>query len=278
MNAPLRVPMVRPTPPLSDLHATLAKITVARDAHDLNRLVNDESVYPEVAGWHKGRIDLTPIVANPANLCLTAEDVAAVFTPLQPGLYEAHTMARERGRGRWMLDFVKAALHILFTRTDAVEVITRCPRGNLAARALARAVGGHKIFTAKNGWVRGGDPVDADVFNLTIQEWMRSAPGLVERGRWFHGRLEAELARLGAAGLAQGDDADRDRAIGLACEMMMGGQPGKAIVFYHRVARLAGYGPIRVVTRSPLAIDIGTAVLVIRGDDFWVMTVRGEGA
>jgi len=29
----------------------------------------------------------------------------------------------------------------LFTHTDAMEVVARCPKGNLAAKALARAVG-----------------------------------------------------------------------------------------------------------------------------------------
>ena len=277
MNVALRrvndVPVT--APPLSDLHAMLGRIERVYDAHWLNRVANDPDVIDEIKGYLIPPLNLSGLAANPANICLTGEQGAILFTPLQPGIFECHSMCLANGRGRWMLDFTRACLHWMFTRTPAVELLTKVPRGNLKARALAKAIGGTKEFTARNGWVRNLDPVDADVFGLTLQHWARTAPGLTERGSWFHDRLETEFARHGASDQIHDEDEDHHRAVGLACEMIMGGQPDKAMIFYARVARMAGYGPITIVNPYPLTIDIGNAILVIRDDDFWMATVKG---
>ena len=64
-------------------------------------------------------------------------------------------------RGEWALACVQACLHFLFTRTEAIEIMTRCPHGNLAAKALARAIHGSFEFTNSAGWVKGGKPIPA---------------------------------------------------------------------------------------------------------------------
>lgn len=259
--------------PLSDLHAALGKIERTFDATRLNEIVNHESVLPWVRGAAEGPLDLTDILASPSNICLMGDHGAEVFVKIQHGMYEAHTSILPDGRGAWAVRFVRAALHHLFTRTDAVEVLTRCP--TLAAKALAKAIGGTKEFTNPNGWILDGKSVPADIYALRIQDWMRTAPGLEERGHWFHERLEAEYARHGMTDpVPHPDDDVHDRYVGAACEMFLGDVPNKAAIFYNRFATMAGYEPVSIIDYDPLTLDIRDAVLIVRDEDFFMPICR----
>jgi hypothetical protein len=260
--------------PLSDLHAMLSCIERETHPHHLNRVVNHPDVYPWVKGYAIGRLDMTAAIANPANVCLMGEHGGVLFVQLGPGLYEAHTQVLPGGRGAWTLGMVRAALHWMFTRTDAMEILTKVPRGNLAARVLTRAIGGVFEFTAPKGWVKDGDPTPADIFALRLQDWTKTAPGLVERGEWFHRRLEQEYARSGISVPQHEDDTTHDRYAGMAAEMLMGGQPAKGCMLYNRWAAMAGYAPVSVISLSPLTVDIRDAILCVRDQDFWVITCR----
>jgi hypothetical protein len=263
--------------PLSDLHTWLASIRRETHAHDINRIVNHPAVYPQIRAYTMGRIDYGPAIANPANVMLMGEHGGVLFVRHQPGVYETHTQVLPEGRGKWTLSMVRAALHWMFTRTDAVEIMTRVPRGNLGALALVRAIGGVHEFTNPRGWVQDGDPVPAAVYALRIQDWARKAPGLQERGKWFHDQLVSEYARLGVTKHEQHDDDDvHDRYVGLAAEMMMGGQPIKGAIFYNRWAVMADYQPISIVSLSPLTVDIRDAILCVRENSFWMMSCRVE--
>jgi hypothetical protein len=170
------------------------------------------------------------------------------------------------------LQATRKTLHWLFTRTEAIEAITRCPTGNLAAKALAKAINGEHLCTLPNGWVKDGKPIPADIFSLTIQHWMKTAPGLCEKGHWFHERLKFELDRLGIEDVQHADDDTHNRYVGAAYEMFAGGQPEKAALFYNRMASMAGWRPLLLVSVNPtVEVDIGTAILVMRGDDFFVV-------
>lgn len=262
---------------MSDLHAALAGIKRRYDATFLNKVLNHPAVYPMVKGNAEGPIDASAIAADPANILLCGEQGAIVFVCHQGGLYEAHTQVLPDGRGAWSLRFVRAALHWLFTHTSAVEVVTRCPHGNIPALALAKRVGGRFQFTNPNGWIIDGKQVPADIYSLTIVDWMRQAPGLEERGHWFHEVLEAEYRRLGALNASpHPDDDTHDRYVGMACEMILGGMPHKAAAFYNRWAVMAGYAPISIIKEThPVTVDIHDAVIVVPEDrDFWVMHSR----
>lgn len=272
MGKPALVATAAETEPLSQLHADLGMIERQTDAHNLNRVANDPSVYPWVKGHAVGRLDLSPIVANPANVLLMGEHGGVLFAQHQPGYYEAHTQVMPAGRGAWTLRMVRAALHWMFTRTDAIEIVTKVPQGNAAALGLVRAIHGVYEFTSPHGWVYQNDPVPAAVYALRLQDWVKRAPGLVERGAWFHHKLEAELTQLGKTEDVHEDDPTHDRYVGAACEMMMGGQPQKAAIFYNRWAVMAGYAPIQLMSISPLTVNIRSAIICVRGDDFWVMT------
>lgn len=269
----LAAPAAGTAAPLSQLHADMSMIERQFDGHDINRVVNAPSVYPWVKGYAVGRLDMSAAVASKANVLLMGDHGGVIFVQHQQGYYEAHTQVLPAGRGRWTLRMVRAALHWMFTRTDAIEIVTRVPKGNDAALGLVRAIHGVYEFTNPRGWVYENDPVPAAVYALRLHDWVRRAPGLIERGAWFHARLEAELTKLGKTEDVHADDVTHDRYVGAACEMMMGGQPHKAAVFYNRWAVMADYAPIQLMSTSPLTVNIRSAIICVRPDDFWVMSV-----
>mgnify|MGYP001608696796 CR=1 FL=1 len=260
--------------PISPLHGMLSRIELQPDARKLNLIVNHPDVYPWVRGPAQGELDITPAFERGDVLCLLAEHGGILFQMLQPGLYEAHTQVLPEGRGAWAVRCVSACLHWLFTHTDAIEVVTKCPEGNLASKGLARAIHGRYQFTNPKGWVMDDKPIPADIYSLTVQDWMRTAPGLVDRGKWFHERLKAEFERHGVAEQSHAEDPTHDRYVGAACEMILGGQPEKAAIFFNRYAVMGGYAPVEIVSLEPMAFNIGNATVVVRGDEFWVPKLR----
>src|SRR5947209_10090690 len=124
------------------------------DAKRLNEIVNHPSVYPWVQGAVTGELDLSDPISDPRNVLLMGEHGGVVFGWHSPGIYEAHTQVLPEGRGAWSVAMVRAALEWMFTRTDAMEIWTRVPHGNLGARALAKAIGGKFEFRMEKGWVK----------------------------------------------------------------------------------------------------------------------------
>ena len=244
----------------------LAKIGRERTARRINRIINDPSVFPWVCGTAKGPLDMTLAVSNPAHILLMGQHGGIFFHRHQPGIYEAHTQVLPEGRGEWCLGMTRAALHWMFTRSDAIEVMTRVPKGNLAARALTRAAGLRPRFVNPKGWALAGKIVPAEVFSLPIQDWLDQAPGLEERGRWFIERLGRRLGRT-----FDEQPSYYDRMTGAAYEMMIGGRPEKAMVFFNRWAALADHEPLAVTCLRPVAMKFAGATLILRDDgDFYV--------
>ena len=245
-------------------------IELQTDAAHLNNIANHPDVYPWIRGALEGPLDFSEALATDNVVALMGEHGGQVYHHVLPCLWEAHSQFTPQGRGAWALEATRQSLAWMFTRTDAAEIYTRCPHGNPAAKGLARLIGGQLQFTNPKGWVMDGKVVPADIMSLRVEDWMRDAPGLVEKGQWFHDRLKQEFARHGVEDLAHEDDDVHDRYVGAACEMFFGGQPLKAQVLYNRWACMAGYHPIQTVSLDPLAVDIGTALLVMRDGDFFI--------
>lgn len=241
------------------------------DATLANKIVNDPSIYPWVRGSADGPLELSSVIANHDNHALFCNDGGVIFVRHMPGFYEAHTQVLPRARGSGTLAIGRAALHHMFTRTDAVEIITRVPEGNIAALAGAKRIGGTFEFRTELGWIQDGKVIPADIFAIRIQDWMRTAPGLEERGHWFHEKLEDDLRALGREQFIHDDDAVHDRYVGAAIEMISGGQPHKGVVYFNRFAVAANHTPVELVTLNPLVIDIKSALICVRENDFWVM-------
>lgn len=249
-------------------------ITRHFSAEKINTIINEPSVYEWVKGRFKGYMDLTPVIADLRNVLLVGEFGGTLFIQHQPGFYEVHTQVLPSGRGKWTLKMVQDSLKWMFTKTEAVEIFTKVPKGNLGARALVRAIHGSLEFRNKRGWVVKDEVVYADMFSLNIQTWVRTAPDLETRGKWFHDKLEAEYKKKNKVEPNHEDDPIHDRYVGCAVETILGGQAQKAVVFYNRWARMAGYADIKIVTSSPLVLDIQDALLMVRDQDFWVMTCQ----
>lgn len=240
-------------------------------AESLNALMNHPDIYEDVRGPLEGVIDLSGVVENQCNILLAAQHGCVLFGLLQPGLYDAHIIVLRQGRGRWALALLRSALHWVFTRTDAVEVVCRVPAGNLAARAIAMAVGGEPEFAVPRGWMYRGSVVPVTVLSLSVQKWLRTAPGLVDRGRWLSRRIKRAMEREGMPGVSFIENKVQDRYAGAAVDMLLGGQPGKAVALYNRWATVAGGSPIRLVAARPPTIDLGQVLLIFRGEDVVVI-------
>lgn len=240
------------------------------DGEKINRIVNDPSVYPWVRGPAEGPLDLGPLLMDQKNVCLLDKLGGCLFVPQSPGIFECHSQFLPEGRGEKAVQTAREALHYMFTRTDAVEIWTRCPKGNLGARILAKVIGGREEMTVTNGWVQDGKVIPATIFSLTVQEWMRTAPGLEEIGSWFHHKLEEEYQSVGYAEPLHEDDANHNRYVGAAVEMIRSGQPYKGEVFYNRFAVMSGYAPIKITGTDPVRVNIRDATLELHGRNFFV--------
>lgn len=253
----------------------LPSLSVCREyaAERINAVVNDPGVRPWVgAGSH--RLDLTPVIANPANVLMMGQGGGLVFTQSEPGVYEVHTQFVPEARGAAALQAVHDALRWMFTRTDAVEIVTKVPDGNKAALGLVRSIRGEHLFSRPNVWPTDSGPVGVGYYSKTIMQWASHADGLAETGDWFHEKLEAAKTAQGASAPIHDDDDAHDRYVGAAAEMIMAGQIVKGVNFYNHWARFAGYGLISIIGQNPILLDIGDAVLAVRDDDFEVILCR----
>lgn len=226
----------------------------------INRFLNHPEVFPWVSGGRPAPLDATQVVADPNNVVLCCDWGGVVFAKLRLGFFEAHTAVLPEGRGGGTLALGRAALEWMFSRTDAVEILTRVPRGNVAGSAAMRAMGVPVWFTTQPIWPTPSGPVPMGVYRLHLFDWIvleREALG--RAGELFHVKLAA------AGGLADHpDDPVHDAHVGAAIGMIEGGQAEKGVTAYNLWATMAGYGQISIASPDPLTIDIGTALIDVR--------------
>lgn len=235
--------------------------TIARtmDARFLNDVANDAEVRPWLGG--EGPIDLTPLLRDPANVAYVGDHGGFVAQSHTNGRYEVHSMIRPAGRGPEAVALAQAALDHLFTATDATEVVTKVPEGNLAASALARAVGFSRVFTTPIALSPGVSP-KTGCFALAIDRWATDSSACLDAGLWFHDAIEPIVS----ANFAHDDDPVHNQFAGAAVLMCRVGNARKAEWFYNRWAILAGYAPLRVLCDHPVRIDFQTLIVELGAD------------
>ena len=71
---------------------------------------------------------------------------------MDAGLYAVHTVSLPEGRGREMLTARSASLREMFTKSDAVEIVTVVPAGNKGADVWASHAGFREVFVRLNSF------------------------------------------------------------------------------------------------------------------------------
>lgn len=244
------------------------------DAADINPILNDPSVFPAITKPGIEKFDVTDVVTNPANVLLMTQGGGIIFWQHQPGVYEVHTNFLPKFRGRHAIRASLAAYRWMFTHTDCTVLVTRVPAFNDAAALFCRLVGATKMFLRHAMWPTADGMADLTFWSLTYDEWLRRTPAVMESGRAFHAKLEAEFERHGVAHAAHPDEDCHDLYVGACVETIYGGQPEKAVALYNGWAQLAEYGRIGLIARNPLIIDIGDALIQVLDHDFKVIKAR----
>lgn len=231
------------------------KVRREKSADRINAVVNHPSVLPHVCGALEGPLDLSAAVADRNNYLLMAEHGGIMFAHHQLGLFEAHTQVLPEGRGRWALDMALASLQWIFTRTLAMEVVTRVARGNYAALALARAVGGTKVVDLPGGWETREGKVDATVLSITFHDWLaKGRHGLAERGAWVRRKWPDTPV-------------SDDTALGMMFEMMSHGQVAKSAILLARWFAITGQDiKVDVLSDKKARLMIGDTIVVAIDD------------
>lgn len=242
------------------------------DARNINTLINHPDVRADVADLGDGVLDISAPVANKANVLLMGEWGGCFCYCLQPGLYEVHTQALPEGRGRWVLDFVRAGMHWMFVNTDAVEIMTRVPRSHAAAKAVTLAAGMRYEFSRDPGVKFRGVVQPVDIYSIRIQDWISTHPeALADRGEWLHQRMLQEARRLGVSDPPHDDDDSHNVYVGATYEMAAAGQMRKAVIFYNRWAIAARQKTIALVSEDPPAIRMDLGIMRFRDGDVEVV-------
>lgn len=244
----------------------------ATDARFLNYVANHPDVRDGLLLERNVQLDYAPALKNQSNVALIGEHGGMLFHCLLPGLYEVHTQVLLSGRGEWTLAMAQSALHWMFARTNATEIMTRVPEGNKGALTLTLNLGAVREHTIQRAVTVGGRKVDWTIYRLTTQDWIRTAPMLEELGEHFHAELEAKARRAGVQVQIHPHDPWHDRHVGAAYAMFLGGQPLKAIGYYNRWAAMALAPMARLLSVDPEpVVDIGEAKLVVRNGGFEIL-------
>lgn len=245
------------------------------DPSEINPILNHPSVFEAIKlPGMKPDIDVSPIVLNTNNVLLMGEGGGILFSQQEPGIYDVHTSFLEKCRGRNAIRASLDAYRWMFTHTDCMILQTKVPAFNKAAAKFCKIVGATKEFERKATWLTESGAVDMSYWTLRYEGWLRQTPAVMESGKAFHARLDEERDRLGFPDDKHPDEDCHDLYVGACAEMVYAGQPEKGIVLYNRWAKFAGYGPISLVSKSPLLIDIGTSVLQVQNDNFRVIQCR----
>lgn len=235
------------------------------DAHFLNEIANDPEVRPYLGGG-EGVLDLTPLCANPANVCLTTAGGGWIMHAIGPGRYEVHSLFPPGGR-EGLMTAMREGLRYMFCATDCTELVSKAPASNGAAIGLARAAGFKERFRRPSALPSFNEPVA--FFSLPLEAWMWRDEELKVAGEWFHERLERALGEV-----PHDEDEAHNRAVGLAVTMLRAGNPVKAVAFYNKWAVFAGYAPIALLSERPVIVDVVSAVIGVNGDDMEVLACR----
>lgn len=141
------------------------------DAEIMNSLANDPSILPWITIPGNGRFDMTEMLADRRNYALFAGLGAFFLHNVAPGEHEVHSMFLPEARGEYALNAAREGIDYMFRETDCHTIWGRCPKGNLAVLAFARALKLEYVRTDKNAWPSANGMVDQKWFRMTRDRW-----------------------------------------------------------------------------------------------------------
>ena len=140
-------------------------LTLSRDVHFINTVMNDPTVHPWISLGQEGPLDMTALLEDPRNLFLCNEWGGFMFVYKGENVYEVHTQFLPGGRGQTVREAAKEAMAFMFTQTACEAITTYCPLDNPPARFLAKGAGMNKVGKA---YPMGKD---CDMYIITKGEW-----------------------------------------------------------------------------------------------------------
>lgn len=242
-------PMTMPNTPT--LRRTLS-------ADYLNTVANHPDVRPYIGG--EGDLDLSELLASPANFALQFEGGGFIALALGAGIYDVHTLTLAGARGAVASEVAEQAQNWMFAHTDCVELVTRVPASNKAAAAFATAHGFREKFQRSAAWP-SVPPEDVTYYGLTIDVWAQRSVAAGQAGHDFHDAVEAAKIEQGSQRDVHDDDRAHNHAAGAAYLMVAAGNCQKGVEFYNRWASQAGYARIGLLGLNPVLIDIHDAII-----------------
>ncbi len=213
-------------------------------------------LWPYIAQDNAPFVSSRAFIENSRNIALAYGDGVFMLERLEAGTYEVHTLF-ERGASQYM----KEAAHWMFSHTDCIEIVTKVPQCNKAALGLVEKFNFKFQFSGRE-WIQNGEKWPVNFYTFRLEDWILEEPKLLEIGADFHN----QLVRLGVE-IDHEDDLIHNRFVGAAMAMIQGGQPRKGVVYYNRWARFYGALPVSLIGTDPVAVDIHSAVLTVRGNE-----------
>lgn len=237
-----------------------------------------------------GSVDATSVVENIDNVLLMVDGGGIIFVKQEPGIYDVHTALLKPPRNKKVEERLEfrglgaqvaanaclSAYRWMFMHTDCMILQTKAPDFNRAVIVFAPLVGWKFEFERKEVWPTENGHADMSYFSIRYDDWVRTAPGLIERGRSFHKKLDDEFEQRGIPFENHPEDDVHHRYVGACAEMIYGGQPEKAVILYNRWARFSGYAPISILSLNPLVLNIETASLLIEDQTFTVIKCQPQ--
>ena len=138
----------------------------------LNAIVNHRDILDWVRGPLEGPLDLTALVADPANVVLATPLGGFFFHPVGERRWEVHTQFLPAGRDG-VLGLAREAATYMFTKTACDCIQTRVPETNTAARRLTEAMQ-FKHIGPDGTWPIRGRNVPNHLYELTRETWEQS--------------------------------------------------------------------------------------------------------
>jgi len=239
------------------------------DPASFNRIANDPAVRSWLGG--DGIADLTDMVSEPTNVALMSEAGGFVCVNHGAGRYEVHSMFSPKRSKQAAIRAMRDGLAYMFTLTPCVELLTKVPIDNLAAKGLARLAGFSLQFERLVAWTTDSQKLTA-FYSLTIEKWSLFSQEAKSMGKWFHGCVGSLLTNK--QHLVYSEDSGYLAMVGSAIGMLQAGFPWKATLSYNRWALWTGCETVVVENECPLVVSLDGLMIKIMHSHIEVLSCQ----